>query len=186
MSVRPVLIVYKEIVSGDLLKLQALSNSSTSGGGARDLRLPWKAFRPIMRQIFTKDGVGRGGRPIKIADVVYLDDNEAPQTTELKYWPPTPSRPTEDRIATVHASPALGGKMPDEDKGRVFVVFTKFDDGTVRCDYAYEDHLKSGQWAAEVSSKILSCMASSDLRNGVRTAQGYYNFIDGTGFCHAD
>jgi len=38
----------------------------------------------------------------------------------------------------------------------------------------------------EVSSTILSCMASAALRSGTRTVQGYYNFTDGTGYCHAD
>lgn len=187
MTSRPVLFVYKEIVSGDIRKLLAESNDSDTGGGARDLRLPWKTFRPIMRQIFTKDALGRGGKEIRVADVTYLDANAQPRRTQLEYWPATPSRPREDRIAKVHASPALGGQLPVTDKGRVFLLLSKFDDGTVRCDYAYEADLrKKGVWATEVSNAILSCMASAVLRNGTRTAQGYYNFTDGTGYCHAD
>lgn len=187
MTTRPVLLVYKEIVSGDIRKLQAESNDSKTGGGARDLRLPAKTFRPIMQQIFTKDEIGRGGRDVKIADVVYLDINDAPRTTQIEYWPATHARPSEDRIAKVHASPALGGKMPLTNKGRVFVLFIKFDDGTVRCTYGYEDDLKKkGIWAQEVSTAILSCVASSELGGGTRTVQGYYNFTDATGFCHAD
>jgi hypothetical protein len=181
-----VLFVYKEIVSGDLRKLLAESNDSKTGGGARDLRLPWKTFRAIMRQIFTKDAVGRGGKEIRVADVTYLDADDRPQRTQLEYWPPTAARPSEDRISKVHASPALGGQLPATDKGRVLLLLSKFDDGTVRCDYAYEDDLKKGVWATEVSNAILSCMASAALRNGTRTVQGYYNFTDGTGYCHAD
>lgn len=185
MTVLPVLFVYKEIVAGDLRKLVAESNDSKTGGGARDLRLPWKTFRPIMHRIFTKDAIGRGGKPIRTADITYLDEHDKPQHTELSYWPPTDSRPTEDRIAKVHLSPALGGQLPATDKGRFFVVFTKFDDGSVRCDYAYEDELKKkGAWATEASSQFLNCMASA--RHSKRTVQGYYDFIDGTGFCHAD
>lgn len=186
-TARPVLFVYKEIVSGDIRKLLAESNDSKTGGGARDLRLPWKAFRPIMLQIFTKEALGRGGKGIRVADVTFLDANDQPQRTQLEYWPATSARPTEDRIAKVHASPALGGQLPATDKGRVFLLLSKFDDGTVRCDYAYEEDLKQkGVWASEVSSAILSCMASAALRNGTRTVQGYYNFADGTGYCHAD
>ncbi|MCK0515933.1 MULTISPECIES: hypothetical protein [Actinomycetes] len=184
MSVRPVLFVYKEVVAGDLRKLVAESNDSKTGGGARDLRLPWKTFRSIMHRIFTEDGVGRGGKQIRVARVTYLDKNEVAQTTELEYWPPTSSRPTEDRISRIHASPALGGQLPKTDQGRVFVVFSKFDDGTVRCDYAYESAL--GEWAIEVSSQIVACMASAAARDGNRTVQGYYDFVKGSGYCHAD
>jgi hypothetical protein len=182
-----VLFVYKEIVSGDLRKLLAESNDSKTGGGARDLRLPWKTFRPIMWQIFNKEDIGRGGKKIRVADVTYLDADDKPRRTRLEYWPPTASRPTEDRISKIHASPALGGQLPKTGKGRVFVLLIKFDDGTIRCEYAYEDELKQkGVWATEVSNAILSCMASAALRNGTRTVQGYYNFTDGTGHCHAD
>lgn len=185
MTVRPLLFVYKEIVAGDLRKLVAESNDSKTGGGARDLRLPSKTFRPIMERIFTTDAVGRGDKPIKTAVVTYLDEDGKTQQTELSYWPPTRSRNTEDRIAQIHASPALGGRLPDTDRGRVFVVFTQFDDGTVRCDYAYEDDLrKKGIWAPEASRQILNCMASAHQSG--RTVQGYYDFIEGTGFCHAD
>lgn len=185
MTVRPVLFVYKEIVAGDLRKLAAESNDSPTGGGARDLRFPAKTFRPIMHRIFTHDAVGRGGKPIRTADVMYLDEHEELQRTRLSYWPTTSSRPAEDRIAQVHSSPALGGRLPAKDKGRAFVVFTKFEDGTVRCDYAYEDDLKKkGVWATEASAQILNCMASATHTN--RTVQGYYDFIEGTGFCHAD
>ena len=185
MTGRPVLFVYKEIVAGDLRKLVAESNDSQTGGGARDLRVPWTTFRPIMHRIFTNSDHGRGGKPIRTAQITYLDENDQPQSTVLSYWPPTPSRPREDRIAQIHASPALGGQLPSTDRGRVFVVFTKFDDGTVRCDYAYEDDLKKrGVWATEASQQILNCMASATQTN--RTVQGYYDFIEGTGFCHAD
>lgn len=187
MSPRPVLFVYKEIVAGDLRKLLAESNDSKTGGGARDLRLPAKSFRPVMQRIFTRDATGRGGRPIRVADVTYLDEQGEPRQTEIQYWPPTNSRPREDRISKIHASPALGGQLPASDRGRVFVLFIKFSDGTIRCAYAYEDDLRAkGIWSAEVSREILGCMASARSRNDQRTVQGYYDFDEGTGFCHAD
>ncbi|GAB4100529.1 hypothetical protein GCM10028789_26940 [Sinomonas halotolerans] len=188
---RVTLVVYKEIVAGDMRKLLAESNDSRTGGGARDLRLPAKVFAHVMDQIFTRENVGPGGQPIRIADVIYLDGDGEPQTTQLEYWPPTRSRPSESRIARIHASPALGGHMPETDRGRVFVFFTKFNDGTIRCDYAYEDQLRNGEWAHELSSAVLSCLASADMKNGTRPAnmvpaQGYYDFAAGTGYCHAD
>lgn len=184
MTVQPVVFAYKEIVAGDLRKLVASSNDAPTGGGARDLRLPWKTFRPTMHRIFTKPAIGRGGKSILEADITYLDTHGAVKTTVLSYWPPTEARPTEDRIAQVHDSPALGGKLPDTGKGRVFVLLIKFDDGTVRCTYAYEDELKAGvAWSPEVSDQILDCMDASD--DSGRTAQGYYDFNKGIGYCHA-
>lgn len=186
MNARPVLAVYREIIEGDLLKLVARSNKSEKdGGGARDLRFPWKTFRPTMHRIFTENGVERG-KQFRWAEVTYLDRNNVLQTTTLEYWPATPSRPTEDRIAKVSASPALGGKPVLTDQGRAFMVLTKFDNGIVRCDYAYETALRAGKWATEFSSQILNCMTAASARNGHRTVQGYYDFISGKGFCHAD
>jgi hypothetical protein len=187
----PTLVVYKEIVAGDLLKLQAASNTSLSGGGARDLRLPWKTFRPAMNRIFTGQASGRGGVSIRVADFVYIDASGRRGTTRLEYWPPTESRKTEDRIATIHKSPALGGKLPDTGRGRVFVLLIRFADGVNRCEYAYEDDLRGNVWAAELSSAIRACINATDIKNSGRSSsllpvQGIYDFTDGTHFCHAD
>lgn len=189
---RPTLVVYKEILPGDVRKLLGASNDAPTGQGAKDLRFPWRAFRPVMHQIFTERATGRGGREIRKAQVLYLDSANQPHYTELEYWPPTSSRPTEDRISRVHASPALGGQMPATDRGRVFVLLIRFDDGTIRCTYAYGNELsRSGVWAEELRTAILGCVTATDSRNsrrkrGLRPTLGYYNFIDATSYCHAD
>ncbi|MFC3848779.1 hypothetical protein ACFORJ_01155 [Corynebacterium hansenii] len=140
-----------------------------------------------MHQIFTEAGVGRGGKPIRVAKVSYIDTNQQLATTQLQYWPPTNARPSEDRISRIHASPALGGQLPATNRGRVFVIFTKFSNSMVRCDYAYENDLKAKNvWAPEVSTQILNCMASAGAHKGSRTVQGYYDFVTGKGYCHAD
>lgn len=187
----PTLVVYKEIVEADLLKLQAQSNITSSGGGARDLRLPANTFRDPMNRIFARQVVTSRGKVIRAADVVYLDTQGRPKSTVLEYWPPTNSRPREDRVSKVHASPALGGQLPTPNNGRVLVLFMLFSDGTVRCDYAYENDLRSGKWARELASAILECMRAADLKNVHRksslvSVQGYYDFEDGAHYCHAD
>lgn len=188
---RPTLVVYKEIVDGDMRKLLAESNDSKTGGGARDLRFPVRAFDSVLRQIFSKDAIGRGGQSIRIGDVIYLDSSSQPQKTQLEYWPPTNSRKTESRISKIHNSPALGGQLPRTGSGRVFVLLIQFSDGSVRCDYAYEEDLRANVWAPELSSVVLGCFASASAKNTTRTAglvsaQGYYDFSTGTGYCHAD
>lgn len=188
----PTLVVYKEVVEGDLRKLRAESNDNPgAGGGARDLRLPSKTFRPVMNHIFTREAVGRGGRLIRVADMIYLDAAREPRLTTLEYWPPTAARPREDRISKIHKSPALGGRLPDEGRGRVFVLFIKFSDNSVRVTYAYEDELRSGKWADELSGAILSCLTKTAGKNSGRSGllmpvQGYYEFTTGVQFCHAD
>lgn len=190
MTTKPELIVYKEIVEGDVLKMQAKSNLTPSGGGARDLRFPKAKFHEVMHRIFTKVVQLKDGRECREAEVLYLDPNGNKRFTTLKYWPATNARPTEERIGQIHDSPALGKNPPASDKGRVFVTLTKFDDGIVRCAYAYEDDLVAGRWAPEVTRHILECMESSDQasanREHPRPTQGYYDFTQGVGVCGAD
>lgn len=184
--------VYREIKEGDIRKLQAASNDDPSaGGGARDLRFPASGFDAVLRKIFSKDAKGRGGRSIRKGSFIYLDDKGITRATELDYWPPTDSRSSEVRIATIHASPALGGRrLPDTNRGRVFVLLTQFSTGQVRVDYVYEDDLKKpGIWADEIRNAILDCLDAADQKNANRTrnkvtAQGYYEFTTGTGYCH--
>lgn len=184
--------VYREMKDGDLRKLTAESNDDpTAGGGARDLRFPSSGFDTVLRQMFVKDALGRSGRSIRMATVTYRDDDGHTQTTEMEYWPPTGARPTEVRVAKIHDSPALGGKrLPDSDRGRVFVLFTQYSNDVIRVDYAYEDDLRRpGIWAPEIRAAILDCLQSADSKNFNRekntvTAQGYYEFATGTGYCH--
>ena len=187
---KPVLAVYKEIVAGDLRKLLAESNDAVSGGGARDLRFPAKEFGAVMRRIFTTPATGRGGRSILTADVLYRDAQGSAKYTTLEYWPKYASR-SEERISKIHKSPALGGQMPRGDRGRIFVVLLQFDDGSVRCTYAYEhDLVDRKKWATELARQILDCMQAADQKNFRRTKSlvtpmGYYEFAHGTGYCHA-
>jgi hypothetical protein len=190
-TLRPTLAVYKEVVAGDLRKLTATSNDSKSGGGARDLRVPSRTFRTVMHKIFTENGTGRGGTAIRTADVIYLDSSKKWHKTRMEYWPPTSSRPNEDRIARIHQSPALGGRLPETNRGRVLVLFVLFDDHSVRVEYAYENQLRSNAWGFEITNAILGCMASTEDKNAGRRAslvpvQGYYDFESGAGYCHAD
>lgn len=189
-DLKPTLAVYKEVVAGDLRKLTATSNDTPNGGGARDLRLPYRTFRPVMHRIFIHSEIGRGGAAIRTADVIYLDSSGTSHTTRMEYWPPTSSRPNEDRIARIHQNPALGGRLPDITRGTVLVLFILYSNQSVRVEYAYEDQLRGGDWAPEITNAILTCMAATENKNADRRGslvpvQGYYEFETGTQFCHA-
>lgn len=174
-------------------KLLAQSNDSTTGGGARDLRLPRKSFRSIMQRIFTDEVVLKNGKTIRTAEITFKDtDGKAAQTT-LEYWPATKSRPAEDRVSKIHSNPALaGGRLPEEGKGRVFLLFIRWSDSKVTTHYAYEDDLRAkDKWAANVRSALLACIRDTDIINAKRagsllSVQGYYDFLDGTVHCHAN
>jgi len=186
----PLILVYKELTDRELKKLQAISNITQSGGGARDLRVPAKTFRSAMHRIFTTTKTASNGKTIRTAQVSYRNGNDV-GTTELEYWPPTDSRPREDRVARVHASPALGGRLPASNRGRVFVLFIRWSNGEVGCYYAYENDLRRrGVWGPEVRDAILGCMTDTDLKNANRagnkvSVQGYIDFTNGEVFCHA-
>lgn len=189
---QPVLLVYRELLEGDRRKLQAASNDDPSaGGGARDLRFPWEAFRSVMHRIFSQEAVGRGGTLVRTATVSYVDANGQPRTTTMTYWPANDSRPTEDRVSRIHASPALRPDLLRDDFGRVFFTFILFSDGTVRCVFAYEKDLLEGGWADPVRDTMLGCARTTDVKNGARTtnrvpAMGFYDFQTGIRYCHAE
>lgn len=189
----PELLVYKEIGPGDMRKLLAESNDAATGGGARDLRVPWRTFRSVMHRIFTDEAIGKGGKKIRTAQVTYKDANGKTAQTTLEYWPATSSRPAEDRVSKVHSNPALaGGRLPEEGKGRVFLLFIRWSGGMVTTHYAYEDDLRAKDvWAPDVRNALLSCIEDTDNLNAKRTGsmlsvQGYYDFLDGTVHCHAN
>lgn len=145
-----------------------------------------------MHRLFTEDAIGKGGRQIRTANVTYKTTEGRLSQTVLEYWPATDARPAEDRVSKIHASPALGGYLPAQNKGRVFLLFIRWNTAEVRCYYAYEDDLRTpGVWGVDVRTAILGCMADTDLKNATRkssplSVQGYYDFLDGTVFCHAN
>jgi hypothetical protein len=188
-KVIPVLVMYKELTQADLRKLVATSNDAPSGGGARDLRLPHSAFKNVMAQLLPGVRQERRGKNIDPDAIVQFGsvhyfDNDVEMQTELVYWPPTDARPAEGRIAKVHSSPALGGRLPDDDKGRVFVMFIKWQNAMVQVVYAYEDDLRKDEWAPEVSGPILKCLRDSDLRG--KSVQGYIDLMEDRGYCHGE
>lgn len=189
---RPEVLVYKELLPGDMRKLLGQSNDTPSGGGARDLRLPWRAFRTVMQRIFTETVELKNGKQIRAAEITYTTSNGNHATTTLEYWPATLRRPAEDRVSKVHDSPALADRLPVQDKGRVFVLFIRWNNGTATCHYAYEDDLRaSNLWASEVRNVILGCTSDTELKNTNRprsplATMGFYDFLDGTGYCHAN
>lgn len=96
----PVLLVFREVLEGDVKKQKAKSNISDSGGGARDLRFRGSdVFGPILTQFFLGTIKATG---VYKTRVYWFDDNNSTSSTELEFWPPTNARPNEVRLSKIH------------------------------------------------------------------------------------
>ena len=93
---RPRLAYFQAVVDGDVRKLQAESNDSASGGGARDLRMP-HAFLGALLPFFPRKITG--GHEARIYSA---PKGGHPDSRVIKLHLPTNSRPNEIRIGTIH------------------------------------------------------------------------------------
>lgn len=195
-------LVYKELLEGDYRKLAAKSNDSDSGGGARDLRLPYREFDgifarllPLSREEHRRRKGGRVEVPLRTGPV-YLDEvtetgEETTTEAEMVWETPTDARPSEGRIAKVHASPATrqlleareAMKDADGRPPRVFVLFVQNDQGELRVHYAYEHELRAGEWAPAVARRMLEHLDNPNRRRD-RAVAGYIDFLDNVHYAH--
>ncbi len=167
---RPIAIVFKQLLEGDLRKLAAESNDSPTGGGARDLRFPDEAFRPILNRFFPDiRSVSQNGGEVRVGRLVWHHDFRTDEY-EVELWPPTNARPTEARIARIHDLPPLLRAPDPKENDPVFVILTLDSTGDFRADYARLSDLES-QWRIEISSPIRRSLLRA--RSG-RAACGWY------------
>ncbi|MFD3443113.1 hypothetical protein ACFDTO_00735 [Microbacteriaceae bacterium 4G12] len=188
--------MYKQLLKGDYRKLAAKSNDAATGGGARDLRFPFKEFNGIFAELLPnartefrrRDGVRsavnlRTG-PVFI-DLIDTDTgHQTTETAEMIWESPTDARGSEGRIAKVHASPATSQLLAarDDDLGEVFLLLVQDDDGELRVHYAYEKELRAGDWAGAVSDPVLKHL-DGDRRQD-RAVVGYIDFVTNFAYAH--
>lgn len=87
-------------MDGDVRKLQARSNDSPTGGGARDIRLrPFRRWNPVVEQIISQPTKRRG---ILGSAVNWTEPSGAVQSAVIEWWRPTASRGGEGRLGRVH------------------------------------------------------------------------------------
>ena len=106
---RPLLLIFREVLPGDIKKQFAQSNIAKSGGGARDLRFRnVKDWAPFFGRLFTipsaKKGVAKGR-------VYWLDSAGRARSVDIECWRPTKARPNELRLGKIHL---IGGWVVDE------------------------------------------------------------------------
>lgn len=178
---RPIAVVFKEILEGDLRKLAAESNDSPSGGGARDLRIPYEPFLPILR-LFFPDVIdtSKNGGEVRRGRLDWPHDDIV-ESYDVDLWPPTDARPSEGRIARIHDLPPLHQCPEASETDPVFIVLTLDDTGSFRADFAQVSDLHS-QWHHDVAGPILR---SLDAAPAGKAACGYINFRSDTEYLHA-
>ena len=177
---RPLAIVFKQMLDGDVRKLAAESNDSPTGGGARDLRFPDAPFRAVLDRFFPKvTSVSHNGGEVRSGRLVWHHDNKT-DVYDVECWPPTDARPTECRIARIHGLPPLL-QCPEPQFGDpVFIILTLDSTGDFRADYARESELAS-RWRTEIASPIRRSLDSA--RTG-RAACGWYLIPENLEYLH--
>ncbi len=192
---RVVRILYKEIVPGDLRKIDAESNDSDTGGGARDFRFgSWNQIQAVVRPMFpdtvyeTRRRQGQSQDTAIYQGVFCWHDAQGNMVQKESFFePPTDARPSEGRIARVHeydcfeTSRVVGG----EEGNKAVLLLIQREDGSVWPHYTDERSLRTPRaWDSSVATHILTCLAKPRVQN--RTAIGCYDVSSaGTSYCNA-
>lgn len=185
-------ILYKEIVTGDLRKIHAVSNDADTGGGARDFRFgSYQSIAATVMQMFPNPVVeSRRRNGVLVPTTIYSGQfywhqNGTVQTATSYFEPPTDARPAEGRITRVHEQPSLStALMPTPTAGnRVFLLLIQLLDSTVWPFYAEEQTLRTaGLWDPQVASRMLQCIDSQ--RRADQAIIGFFDFTNGGAYCN--
>lgn len=185
-------ILYKELVEGDLRKLQARSNDADTGGGARDFRFgSYKTLLPVIKEMFpqtVKEPRRRGGRTVEIdvhKGVFSWNDAMGGVQSKVAYFePPTDVRPSEGRIARVHDYPCFDASQLKIGTGnRVLLLLIQLHDGSVWPYYAEERSLRTpNEWHALVAKELLGCLDA--VRPDNMAVIGYTDFTNEDRYCN--
>ena len=96
----PVLVVFREVLPGDIRKIRAESNISPTGGGARDLRFRHgDMMTQVIRRMFPEPTFQTG---VVKGRVHWIDQDGIVQYTNIEFWRPTEVRPNEVRLGRIN------------------------------------------------------------------------------------
>ncbi|WBX95206.1 hypothetical protein [Pseudoxanthomonas mexicana] len=185
-------ILYKELVEGDLRKLQAQAADSDSGGGARDFRFrSFDTLLPVIKQMFphaVKETRRRSGQSAQVdifkGQFSWYDENRNIVTKEAYMEPPTSARPGEGRIARIHEYPCFDASKVKIGVGnRVLLLLIQLHDGSVWPYYAEERSLRTpGDWHPVVARELLDCLDARRPAN--QAVLGFRDFTNAGRFCN--
>jgi hypothetical protein len=187
-------ILYKELVEGDLRKLQAKANNSGSGGGARDFRFrSFDTLLPVVKQMFpqTVQEKRRRNKQLVQVDIFkgqlsWYDVNQNVVSKEAYMEPPTSARPGEGRIARIHDYPCFDASKVKIGVGnRVLLLLIQLNDESVWPYYAEEKSLRTpGDWHPVVAKELLDCLDAERPAN--QAVLGFRDFVNADRFCNGN
>lgn len=190
---KPTRLLFKSVEDGDLKKLEAKSNTSKTGGGARDLRLPHKAVERVVPKMFPTvvQQTRRRNKQAQLIDLrraqlVYTEDGQE-REIQVCYEPPTTARPSEGRITRIHEIPALARKhLPNRTAGRRLFLFIQHDDGKLRARYVTDSDLTSPPAGSPKWNKLAKDTILEALRVAApgKSACGWVDFTTGEWHVH--
>lgn len=179
-------IVFRQILDGDRLKFIAQSNTTDTGGGARDLRFrSWDTMQPTLCKLFPVARTEKRKRGTGNALEVYTGQlhwlqNGKEVSKEALLEPPTDARPNEGRITRVHEFDCFTIDPPADGSGRLMVLFVQKYDGSVWPFVITERSLEHDKWNAAVAEFLLSAL-NAPRREG-NAAYGFIDFVSGEKF----
>lgn len=165
-------VLFQNIEEGDRLKFVAQSNTSDTGGGARDLRFrPETEFLPLFKKMFSGRKIQRRKSKGVLAQIEVLtgtvvwDEGGKEVSATMEIWPSTNARPNECRIARI-SSFGLDGLIQNDPQGgkSVFMMFQQ-QDGTIRLHFTTETSLKMDNWDPTIKK-----FAADWLTEGTKSA----------------
>ena len=158
------IVVYKEIVRGDIDKFTATSNIADTGGGARDLRFsPSSEFHPIFQRMFPDTNGG-----MNVGKFYW----EGGKTTDVKIAAPTQSRANEMRVCSINQCfpPEYYPSNADD----CILLFIYDSQRRVHPFFTSRASLKNDDWHPEIRSRILQGLAAK--RSSKQAAMGFLDF----------
>lgn len=106
---KSLLLVFREVLPGDIKKQLAQSNIAKSGRGARDLRFRnVKGWAPFFGRLFTTPSAKKG---VVKGKVHWVNGIGRIRSVDIECWRPTKARPNELRLGKIHL---VGGWVVNE------------------------------------------------------------------------
>ena len=148
-------VVFQILTDGDRLKMDAVSNVSQTGGGARDLRFrPESAFLPIFRKMLPEVVLEwRNSTQIETyRGTVLWEASGQEKSREMTVWPATEARENECRIGGVNHFDFSGLVKKDPAGGRSIFMLFQQQNGILRTYFTTETSLRSENWNSTIKN----------------------------------
>ena len=161
-------VVFKILTEGDRLKMDAVSNISQTGGGARDLRFrPESEFLPIFKKMLPEVAPEqRNSTQIETyrGPVVWNASGQE-KSRVMTVWPATNARPDECRIVRINRFDFSGLAEKDSEGGSSIFMLFQQRNGVVRVYFTTETSLKSEDWNSTIKNFATDWM-QTNYRSG--------------------